>query len=136
VITTAVDAAGVDVAATESATVNVAGLARQWSAWTRSGHFRAEVLRQQGDAFAASLHDARGEVRLAAMSLLRTVSDPMEAARIMHQRAARMVVRSDRGVPLAEYDDACRQYIRAHAWQACAQQIDPSLPEVQPLWPE
>jgi hypothetical protein len=116
--------------------VDVPGLMREWSAWTRSGHFHAQTLRLQGDAFAASLHDARGEVRLAAIGLLRTASDPWDAARIMHDRAARMAVRSDRGVPLAEYDDACRQYIRAHAWQGCAQQIDPTLPEVQPLWPE
>jgi hypothetical protein len=114
--------------------VDVAGLTRQWVDWMRAGRALAGVLRQQGDDFGASLHIARGEVRAAAAELLRTATDPMAAARIMHDRAARLARRTDHGVLFTEYDEAGRQYVRALAWQACAQAVDPSLPEVQPIW--
>ena len=116
--------------------VDAAALIRDWAEWTRAGRIIADLLRARGDGFGASLHLARSEVRAAAAELLRTISDPREAAGMMLDRAARSARRSDGGVPFTNYDEAGRQYIRALTWQACAREIDPSLPEVQPHWPD
>jgi hypothetical protein len=46
-----------------------------------------------------------------------------------------VVVSRERVPPLLGYDTAAIRYTQARSWQFCAHQIDPSLPEVQPLWP-
>jgi hypothetical protein len=115
--------------------LNVAGLMRQWAEWTQAGHRHAELLAKDGDFFAASLHEARGEVRVAAIGLLRDTPDPFAAAKLMHRQAINLRQPTE-PMSLADYDRRCIHYIQAHAWQACAWQIDPTLPEVQPRWPD
>jgi hypothetical protein len=55
-----------------------------------------------------------------------------DAAREMINRAQAAYVRTP---PLTDFDRAGVQYIMARAWQFCARQIDPHLPEVAPAWP-
>lgn len=91
--------------------------------------------RTVNDAFGARLAEARAEVYALAARLVRDgeVVDADLAQFLMHKAAERHVGRAQ-AQPLKGYDDHTLLYIQARAWQWCAQQIDPALPEVQVRW--
>lgn len=105
-------------------------MAETWRGYAAGQRLRAAIDRQRGEPFDADLKDARAGVRTAAADLLLS-GPPAEAAQEMMHRAAAFVVREP---PLMGYDQAARQYTLARSWQWCAQQIDPTLPEIQPRW--
>jgi hypothetical protein len=70
-------------------------------------------------------------VRDQAAALLREVADREETAGLMLHNAIKYSVRTP---PFVGYDEAAVCYTRARTWQACARELDRSLPEVQPAW--
>lgn len=91
--------------------------------------------RTVNDAFGARLAGARAEVYALAARVVRDreVVDTDLAAFLM-RKAAERHVGSAQSQPLRGYDDHTLSYIEARAWQWCAWEIDPDLPEVQPKW--
>jgi hypothetical protein len=109
----------------------VTDLVQRWYTYAQWADHESTRMAKYGDKFGASLCAARGAVRKAAADLLRDTTDPLEAARLMHQRAMHLR-QSD--MPLIGFDTAAVRYTEARTWQDCARTLDPALPEVQPLW--
>lgn len=86
--------------------------------------------RSKGDGFGDELASKRAAVYDMAADLVRRLP-PAEAAKEMMDRARSAHIRTP---PLIDFDRAGVQYSQARAWQFCARQIDPSLPEVAPKW--
>lgn len=112
-------------------TEDVAETVRRWHTYAMWAEHEAARMTKHGDNFGAALCAARGAVRKHAADLLRDAEDPVEAARLMHQQALRMR-QSD--IPMIGFDLAAVRYTQARTWQDCARTLDPSLPEVQPMW--
>lgn len=111
--------------------VGVAATVAAWRGFARVGRDRAWVCRVcEGDEFAASLVEARAEVRAEAAELLGSAADPLVAARAMMESARALWVRD---IPFVGFDRVAVQYTKARSWQFCARVIDPGLEEVQPL---
>lgn len=116
-----------------AAAVTVRTLVERWHGYATYDQTRARLLRSAGDEFGASLREVGATTRLAAAGLLaKTV--PTEVAEIAGVMLANAKGCHVREAPLMGFDRAARDYTRARVWQACAREIDPSLPEVQPYW--
>lgn len=113
--------------------VTVRQLVERWHGYATYDQTKAQLLHQGGDDFGASLREAAGHTRLLAAALL-AKAVPTEVAGV----AAAMMTNAKgchvREAPMVGFDDAARNYTRARVWQACAHEIDPSLPEVQARW--
>jgi hypothetical protein len=105
-------------------------MAARWREYALHNRMLGKRERRKGDLFAAALLEYRADVRDQAAGLLLSQS-PGDAAAEMMLRAAQHVVRTP---PLIDYDAAAISYTIARSWQWCAQQIDPTLSEVQPRW--
>lgn len=111
--------------------VERAKLAALWIEYAEHARTLVEQRRQAGDRIGAILAGVRGKVRRDAARMLDTSDDLAEIAKVMHTHAVRL---RQRDMPLVEYDAACVAYTQARTWQACAREVDPSLPEIQPRW--
>lgn len=111
-------------------TADITAMIDRWQAWASGLNHHAQALRGIGETFDADLKQARATVRRAAAALLRT-TEPREASMLMHRNAIEASIRIP---PLIGYDQAALDYTRARTWQACAWDLDPNLPEVQPRW--
>lgn len=122
-----------DAAVGRAAAVTVRQLVERWHGYATYDQTRARLLRTAGDEFGASLREAAGHTRnLAAALLAKTVPPEIaDVAAVMMTNAAASHVKHP---PLIGFDQAAVSYTRARVWQACAREIDPALPEVQPLW--
>jgi len=85
---------------------------------------------QVGDRYGETIALARARVYEGAVELVSRL-EPREAAVEMMRRAAVLHVRNP---PLMDFDALSVQYLCARAWQFCAWQINPALPEMQPPW--
>lgn len=121
--------------------VDMVEVAERWRAYARSGRGRAILDRQKGDLFGAALHLARAEVREQAAKLLDDFASAPEAARTLIERAAEL---RQLHPPLwggttpearLAFDARLCRYTACRTWQACAQELDPTVAEVQPRWP-
>ena len=102
-----------------------------WFEYAQQARTLVEQRRQAGDQIGAILASTRGDVRLSAARMLTRSDNLADAARAMHANAVQL---RQHDVPLVDYDAACVAYTQARTWQACAREVDPSLPEVQPRW--
>jgi hypothetical protein len=118
--------------AADTATVTtVDQIMSQWRAWAAQAAVFAGTLERHGERFDGSLKRARGNVRKQAALLLRETPDRHAAADLMVRNAIRHSVLH---APMIGYDEAAVSYTKARTWQACALELNPDLPEVQPLW--
>ncbi|HEX3649478.1 MAG TPA: hypothetical protein VHV49_13710 [Pseudonocardiaceae bacterium] len=107
-----------------------AELARTLSDYAKAARGTAIKNHTKGDAFGETLASSRADVYDKAAELVRRL--PLQdAANEMMDRAKAAHIRTP---PLINFDTAGVQYATARAWQFCAWQIDPSLPEVAPKW--
>jgi hypothetical protein len=105
-------------------------LARTFADYGKAARGTAIKNHTKGDAFGERLANNRADVYEKASELVR--QHPLqEAAEEMMNRAKAAHVRTP---PLIAFDEAGVQYATARAWQFCAWQIDPGLPEVAPKW--
>ena len=110
--------------------MDVPSFIAQWRKYATANLNHAALEQKRGSPFGADLALARGEVRQAAAELLqKSLSDPVQAAKHMHERAKASWQHT---LPLIGFDEAALKYTRARTWQDCARAIDPSLPVVQP----
>ena len=101
---------------------------RQWASAARSTAARCAAQR---DSYGVELATSRAAVYDQAAKLVVQLGvTPAAAARLL-DNASRLVVLSP---PLMNFDAAGISYCTARAWQRCAQELDPTLPEVQPPW--
>lgn len=84
----------------------------------------------KGDPYAVELSLARAAIYREAADLVDDRGE-LEGAKIMLDHAARLRVLTP---PLVGFDAAGLSYIRARAWQFCAQHLDAAAPTVQPAW--
>lgn len=103
-------------------------LIRRWRHYAQYGEAKA---RADEDEFGADLHRCRASIRAKAAAMLDSREPLHEAAAGMMACANRCSVRTP---PLIGYDRAALSYTAARTWQACAWDIDPTLPAMQPLW--
>lgn len=113
---------------------DVAEILARWRALANAGHSAARFERhQKGDEFAAELIEVRREVRIEAITtLVSSAGDVLATAKWMHDRAIELHV--PKSSPLVGFDEVALKYTRARTWQSCAWELDPGLPEVQPVW--
>ena len=105
-------------------------LAQLFADYAKAARGTAIKNRSKGDGFGDELATKRAAVYEMAADLVRRY--PLaEAARQMMEQARAAHIRTP---PLIDFDRAGVQYSQARAWQFCARQIDPSLPEVAPKW--
>jgi hypothetical protein len=119
---------------TETGAPGVEAILDRWRAWIAQAYAQVQHERHTiGDEFAATLIEARRDVRREALDLVhkQRAEDLPATARLMHERAIQHHVRDS---PIVGFDEAAVRYTKARTWQACAWQLDPDLPEVQPLW--
>jgi hypothetical protein len=107
-----------------------ADLARTFADYAKAARGTAIKNHTKGDNFGETLANARADVYDKAAELVRQLPVP-DAANEMMGRAKAAHIRTP---PLINFDQAGVQYATARAWQFCAWQIDPSLPEVAPRW--
>ena len=107
-----------------------AELARILTDYAKAARGTAIKNHTKGDAFGETLANSRADVYDKAAELVRQLPLP-DAANEMMDRAKAAHIRTP---PLINFDAAGVQYATARAWQFCAWQIDPSLPEVAPKW--
>ena len=107
-----------------------ADLARTFADYAKAARGTAIKNHTKGDNFGETLANARADVYDKAAELVRQLPVP-DAAYEMMERAKAAHIRTP---PLINFDQAGVQYATARAWQFCAWQIDPSLPEVAPRW--
>lgn len=105
-------------------------LADRYATFAKAANGTAFARRTHDDHYGETLAASRAEVYAEAAELVRLMPPPL-AAREMINRATAAHVRNP---PLVGFDSAGVQYTIARAWQFCAWQIDPSLPEVAPAW--
>lgn len=107
-----------------------ADLARTFVDYAKAARGTAIKNHTKGDTFGETLAGARADVYDRAAELVRQLSPPDAAAEMMDRAKAAHI----RTPPLINFDQAGVQYAMARAWQFCAWQIDPKLPEVAPKW--
>lgn len=107
-----------------------ADLARIFADYGKAARGTAVKNHTKGDTFGEMLANGRAEVYDKAAELVRQLP-PHDAANEMMDRAKAAHIRTP---PLIDFDTAGVQYATARAWQFCAWQIDPTLPEVAPKW--
>jgi hypothetical protein len=117
-------------AAPKAATADGELAARRFEQWRKAARGTATKNHLKNDTFGETLATARAEVYEKAAELVRQLPLPDAAAEMMNRAKAAHV----RTPPLINFDSAGVQYTNARAWQFCAWQIDPSLPEVAPSW--
>lgn len=100
---------------------------QRWSSAARGTAYRNQV---RGDTYGVAIAMARAAVYDEATTIVRHLPASEAAAEMMSRARAAHV----RMPPLIAYDAAGVQYSTARAWQHCAWQVDPELPEVQPRW--
>jgi hypothetical protein len=105
-------------------------LAQMFADYAKAARGTAIKNRSKGDAFGDELATRRAAVYDMAADLVRRLPRA-EAAQEMMNRARSAHIRTP---PLIDFDRAGVQYSQARAWQYCARQLDPSLPEVAPKW--
>lgn len=108
-------------------------VAQLWVSWAVAAHHQSRVLASHGSLFDSSLKNARAVTYERAAALLHSDADLEKTAQIMIKYATEVYVRTP---PLIGFDEAAVRYTVARTWQRCALTLDPSLDEVQPLWPE
>lgn len=106
------------------------------SRWSLAAKGTAMMRRARDDRFGLMLALERMRVYDAAASILAAHHSPpgeraTEVAALLMRNASPV---REGGVALHDWDGQAVQYTRARAWQLCAWQLDPSLPEVQPEW--
>ncbi|HVV19772.1 MAG TPA: hypothetical protein VHF06_10070 [Pseudonocardiaceae bacterium] len=84
----------------------------------------------KGDIYGWTLANARSDVYAKAAELVRVLSVTDAVAEMMKRTAAAHV----RTPPFLNFDAAGVLYVTARAWQFCARELDPALPEVAPSW--
>lgn len=105
-------------------------LSRTFADYAKAARGTAIKNHTKGDVFGETLANSRADVYDKAAELVRQL--PLQdAANEMMDRAKAAHIRTP---PLINFDSAGVQYATARAWQFCAWQIDPSLPEVAPKW--
>lgn len=114
-----------------TSSVAVSETVTRWRTWAAQAFVHASRLEQQGERFDAQLKRARASVRAQAADILRSTPDLAKAGDEMIRYAIRYSVRI---APLIGFDEAAVKYTRARTWQACAWELDPDLPVVQPRW--
>lgn len=107
-----------------------AALADRYATFARAANGTALARRTHDDHYGETLAASRAEVYAEAAELVRRLP-PSLAAREMINRATAAHVRNP---PMVGFDRAGVLYTIARAWQFCAWQIDPALPEVAPRW--
>lgn len=106
------------------------------SRWSLAAKGTAMKRQARGDVFGRVLALERMRVYDAAASILAAHHAPpgsraTEVAALLMRNASPV---REGGIHLVDWDSQALQYTRARAWQLCAWQLDPSLPEVQPEW--
>lgn len=120
-------------------TEDLAEIAERWRAYARNGTARAMLADLQTNPFDAALHRTRATVRTEASDLLSTLDSSAKAAREMLNRVRDLWQYNPRpwGKTIEErqaYDASLLRYVRARTWQACAQELDPTIEEIQRRW--
>jgi hypothetical protein len=111
----------------QSRAVMVAALLSGYAQGAEGTAHRCEA---RGDVYGQTLARSRAQVYREAAELVRTMA-LADAAAEMIRRATQASVRTP---PLIDFDAAGVRYLTVRAWQFCAWQIDPALPEVAPSW--
>ena len=107
-------------------------VAAQLTEYAQAAQRTADKCTVNNDDYGHALASTRANVYRHAADLVRQV--PLRDAAVdMMRHAQAMSVRTP---PLIDFDfePAGIRYMTARAWQFCAWQIDPSLPEVAPRW--
>jgi hypothetical protein len=107
-----------------------AEFAELFSGYARAARGTALKAKSKSDPFGEQLAEARALVYDQAADVVRQNTLTVAAGQLMHN-ASRTHVRT---APLMDFDNAGLQYISSRAWQFCALQIDPSMPEVAAKW--
>lgn len=81
--------------------------------------------------YGEALATARANVYDQAAELVIQMGQTSETAEFFMRHAVQASVRS---ASLIDFDRDGIRYSQARAWQLCAWQINPTLPEVQPKW--
>jgi hypothetical protein len=106
----------------------------QFREWAKAAHNTALTNHTRGDAFGKRLANTRAEVYQHAASIAEQ-QHPECAARtltdLVREHLTRDIVRIG---SQKQIDSACLSYIKARAYQLCAQTLEPSTPEIQPKW--
>jgi len=107
-----------------------ADIVKLFDEYAKAARSTALKNRSRGDHFGEELASARAGVYANAADLARQY--PAEqAVKLMINNAKSTYVRTP---PLANFDRAGLDYMVARAWQFCALQIDPDVPQVAPAW--
>lgn len=114
-------------------TTEIADLYERWANGQRNV---ARRLARLGDRFDASLKDARAHIRHTAATLLRGEHSQHQLDELAADFMARAASTRVLYPPLVDYDRIAINYTQARSWQMCAWDLDPTLPEVQPQWPD
>ena len=127
--TSSTGSAEVDTGA-DSALSGQVDFADQFAEYAKAARGTAIKNHSKGDLFGEKLASQRAEVYDLAADMARQYPPPVAANAMMEQAKANHV----RTPPLVNFDQAGLQYVAAMAWQFCARQIDPALPEAAPSW--
>ena len=111
--------------------VETVGPSAVFRRWARAARGTAARCAGQRDSYGARLASARAKVYDQAAALVGELGATSDAASRLLDNASRLVVPAP---PLSAFDEAGIRYCAARAWQCCAWQLDPGLPEVQPPW--
>lgn len=104
---------------------------RRWLRYAASERCHAARLRAEHDQPFDQLRDTRAAARAGAAEVLAEATDFASAADRMMAEVRRVYVRVP---PLLGFDEAMLSYTSARTWQACARELIPDLPEIQPRW--
>lgn len=123
----------------EAPAEDLAEIAERWRAYARNGTTRAVLAELRTNPFDAALHRTRAAVRTEAADLLSTFDSSAKAAQAMLDRVRDLWQYNPRpwGKTIEErqaYDASLLRYVRARTWQACAQELDPTVEEIQRRW--
>jgi hypothetical protein len=104
--------------------------AQEFAEYAKAARGTAIKSHTKGDLFGEKLANQRADVYDQAADLARQYPPPVAANAMIEQAKANHV----RTPPLVNFDQAGLQYVAAMAWQYCAWQINPALPEAAPSW--
>jgi hypothetical protein len=117
--------------------------------WAKGARGTAHAARLRADGYGAALADHRARVYEAAAQIVRQMDTARAVAEMVRAAAlarvndpqwlkldalGRPVIDPAKNRPLFGFDDDGLRFAQARAWQLCAWQLDPDVPEVQPGW--
>ena len=125
-----------------STDLDVTEIVERWRLYARNRMAAAELARTRDNVpakFEVAVHRARAAVRTEAADVLARSGSIAEAIQTMLNRVRELwqyhPCRWGGTAEQRQLFDACMiRYVRARTWQACAQELDPTVEEIQATW--